>query len=114
GSAGPRRPAPAAPRSRFSGYRPISEGYISRGCLPDARHQFADAFRSDLARPDISGDPPAKQDGDPVANGDDMFELGRNIKNADPLIALRDQGGLHKFDGPDVEPLAGLGHNQKI
>ena len=52
--------------------------------------------------------------GDPVAEGEDLVELGRDDEGAVALVAIVDDLAVDVLDRTDVEPSRGLGGDEEL
>ncbi len=83
-----------------------------------ARHHAASLVTPAISSPSLSarrlvrrqdaGDAATIHDGDAIGDVHDMFELGRNIEDADTCFLQIEDRVLHELDGADIEPLARL------
>src|SRR5262252_1034286 len=93
----------SAPRTGNSALR---AGAVGPVCAA-AGHQQAEFLLGDGGR--AEGDYLALvHDGDPVGQGVDLVELGRDDKHRRARVPLGDQALVHELDRADVEPSRGL------
>src|SRR5487761_2256205 len=86
----------------------------TRGVLDvRARHQQSDRLAAGGRRHD-AGDPTVVHDRDPVAQGEDLVELGGDHQDRLALVALLDHLAVYVLDRSHVEPAGGLGGDEGL
>ena len=91
---------------------PPSGPAACRRAVPGARHEQAQLGHGHGRRAE-PGDLALVHDGDPVGQGVDLVELGRDDDHRDALVALLDDPAVHELDRPDVQAPGGLAGQQQ-